>query len=87
MINVVKCVSGCNGTEWYPFHASNALFFTSLGTLVVRRLRVVCLPRCMVVEGLEIYDSPWSAVGFADNPHSVTRCQVCLPGHRGLGAL
>ena len=40
--------------------------------LVVRRLRVVCLPRCMAVEGLEIYDSSWFAVGFADNHHSVT---------------
>ena len=32
----------------------------------------MCLSRCMAVEGLEIYDSPWFAVGFADNHHSVT---------------
>ena len=53
--------------------------------LVVRRLRVVCLPRCMAVEGLEIYDSPWFVVGFADNHSGVpTRPQ---DGHRGRGAL
>ena len=26
----------------------------------------MCLSRCMAVEGLEIYDSPWVAVGFAE---------------------
>ena len=33
---------------------------------------MVCLPRCMLVEGLEIHDSLWFAVGFANNHHSVT---------------
>ena len=31
----------------------------------------MCLSRCMAVEGLEIYDSPWVAVGFADNHHII----------------
>ena len=74
MINVVKCVSsGSNGTEWYPSTRRTHSSSPPWGHCVPGGTETSCdVSRRMAVEGLEIYDSSWFAVGFANNHHSVT---------------
>ena len=84
-MNVVRYLSSsCSGTLWYPFQASNTVFFVWWGTDLAWRKGdcVVSFTGSMFVQWLEVNSATWLSSLFRADHHPVAPCDRLSNGYR-----